>query len=364
MLAILQPGRFVGPAVLLALSLLMLVGLPKSVDRIGPAAVQRPALLTAWAGPVRVVPSETQPAPPASEGAQAPSANEPGPGESGADDGNDAARDPEVAEGEADAQAPQATGGPNTVEPGPRQPIVGSAGAVTVARSAGEPSAPGQTSGQAVTDACTGPLPGGFRDPLPAVPLWNPPGPKRVGLQAGHWQVERVPAELASLQHGAVGGGKQEWEVNLDIARRTAALLEAAGVRVDLLPATVPPRYRAHAFISIHADGDTSGRLQGFKIARPGFSSVPRSDDRLVATLNAAYGPATGLRRDDEHITPRMLYYYAFNSRRYCHAVAPGVPQAIVETGFLTSAADRTLLLGNPDAAARGIAAGVLAFLR
>ncbi len=83
----------------------------------------------------------------------------------------------------------------------------------------------------------------------------------------------------------------------------------------------------------------------------------------MVAALNAAYGPATGLRRDDEHVTLRMRYYYAFNSRRYCHAVAPGVPQAIVETGFLTSASDRALLLDNPDAAARGIASGVLAFL-
>jgi N-acetylmuramoyl-L-alanine amidase len=59
-----------------------------------------------------------------------------------------------------------------------------------------------------------------------------------------------------------------------------------------------------------------------------------------------------------------MRYYYAFNSRRYCHAVAPGVPQAIVEAGFLTNAADRGILLGNPDAAARGLADGILRFLR
>jgi hypothetical protein len=116
--------------------------------------------------------------------------------------------------------------------------------------------------------------------------------------------------------------------------------------------------------VAIHADGDTSGRLRGFKVARPGFSSVPETDDRLVETLNAAYGAATGLPRDDEHISLRMRYYYAFNSRRYCHAVAPGVPQAIVEAGFLTSAADRGLLLGTPDVAARGIADGILRFLR
>jgi N-acetylmuramoyl-L-alanine amidase len=202
-----------------------------------------------------------------------------------------------------------------------------------------------------------------FREPLPAAPVWNPPGQRRVGLQAGHWLVEQSPPELANLGHGSTGGGKLEWEVNLDLARRAAALLERAGVQVDVLPATIPPRYRAHVFVSIHADGDESGQMRGFKIARPGFSSVPAADDRLVESLNAAYGQATGLPRDDPRISLRMRYYYAFNSRRYCHAVAPGVPQAIIETGFLTSAVDRVLLLGNPDAAARGIADGVLGFL-
>lgn len=198
---------------------------------------------------------------------------------------------------------------------------------------------------------------------MPQVPVWNPPGPKRVGLQTGHWLTEQAPNELRGLQHGAVGGGKQEWEVNLEIARRAARLLEAAGVAVDILPAAVPPRYRAHAFVSIHADGDPQGQARGFKIARPGFSSVPAADDQLVAALYAAYAAATGLPRDDERITNRMRCYYAFSSRRFCHAVAPGVSQAIVETGFLSSAADCQLLLGSPDRAARGIAAGLQAFL-
>src|SRR5581483_5672296 len=123
-----------------------------------------------------------------------------------------------------------------------------------------------------------------FREPLPPAAVWNPPGPKRVGLQAGHWLVEQVPFELRGLQGGTSGGGKQEWEVNLDLALRTKALLEAAGVEVDVLPTTVPQRYQAHAFIAIHADGDTSGRLRGFKVARPGFSSVPAADDDLVET--------------------------------------------------------------------------------
>ncbi|MFN0073380.1 MAG: N-acetylmuramoyl-L-alanine amidase [Chloroflexota bacterium] len=202
-----------------------------------------------------------------------------------------------------------------------------------------------------------------FREPLSSKPRWNPPGQKRVGLQAGHWQVERVPAELLGLGPGATGGGKAEWEVNLDIARRTGAILEAEGIQVDILPTTIPIRYHAHAFVSIHADGDIAGRLSGYKLARPGFSSVPDADDRLVNAIYDTYGEATGLARDDGNITLRMLYYYAFNSRRFCHAVAPGIPQAIVETGFLTNPSDRGTLIGNPDAAARGIARGILAFL-
>jgi hypothetical protein len=232
---------------------------------------------------------------------------------------------------------------------------------------AGQAAAP-----EALRDPCQEPpeppAPGSFRfafrAPLPAAPLWNPPGPKRAGLQAGHWLNEERPAELFRLQHGTSGGGRHEWEVNLEIARRAARYLEAAGVEVDILPTTIPPRYRAHVFVAIHADGDPTGQARGFKITRPGFSSIPDIDDRLVEALYTAYEVATGLPRDDANITSRMRFYYAFNSRRYCHAVAPGVPQAIVETGFLTNARDRRLLLGNPDAAARGIAEGILAFLR
>jgi N-acetylmuramoyl-L-alanine amidase len=202
-----------------------------------------------------------------------------------------------------------------------------------------------------------------FRTPLPPAPVWNPPGGKRVGLQAGHWRVEESPPELGRLGHGASGGGKAEWEVNLDLARRAAAILEAAGVEVDVLPATVPPRYRAHVFVSVHADGDPSGSLRGYKLARAAFSATPEADDQLLAALYEAYGQATGLPRDDLHISRRMTAYYAFNSRRYCHAVAPGVPAAILESGFLTNAVDRELLLGRPDVAARGIAQGVLRYL-
>jgi hypothetical protein len=172
-----------------------------------------------------------------------------------------------------------------------------------------------------------------------------------------------VPAELRGLGGGAVGGGRQEWEVNLDVAERTAALLEDAGIQADVLPATVPEHYQANLFLALHADGDTSGQTRGFKVARPGFSSIPSVDDRLVDTLNQSYASETELPRDDEHISLRMLYYYAFNSRRYCHAVMPGVPQAIIEMAYLTNATDRTYLIGDPDKLAHALSDGIQAFL-
>jgi N-acetylmuramoyl-L-alanine amidase len=204
---------------------------------------------------------------------------------------------------------------------------------------------------------------GSFRDPLPPAPLFNPPGAKRVGLQAGHWLTDEVPAELRGLQAGASGGGMQEWQVNLDVAQRTALLLEASGIQVDVLPSTVPPRYQANAFVALHSDGDPSGAGHGFKVARPGFSSIPDYDDQLVDTINQVYGRVTELPRDDEHISLRMRYYYAFNSRRYCHAVAPGVPQAIVEMAYLTNAGDRQYLIGNPQRLAQALADSIQAFL-
>ncbi len=202
-----------------------------------------------------------------------------------------------------------------------------------------------------------------FRDPLPPSPVWNPPGRKRVGLQVGHWFNEELPAELVRLGPGTSGGGLAEWEANLAIARHVQAYLENAGVEVDLLGSVLPVRYRAHAFVAIHADGDLTGWLTGFKVARPGFSSIPATDDQLVQTLNEEYATATGLARQDQQVSRRMLYYYAFNTRRYRHAIDLGVPSAIIETGFLTSAADRQLIVGQPDLAGLGIARGILRFL-
>lgn len=199
----------------------------------------------------------------------------------------------------------------------------------------------------------------------PETPVWNPPGQKWVGLQAGHWKFDEAPEELISLRRnpGAPGGGRAEWQVALEIAERAAELLRASGVAVDILPTTIPIRYRAHAFMSIHLDGDETGRLRGYKLARPNFSSIPDVDDRFAAMTFEEYGKATGLPDNSELITGRMRNYYAFNARRYQHAVAPGVPQVILESAFMSNAADRALVFNRPDIPARGVYESMMRFL-
>src|SRR5690242_6743701 len=82
--------------------------------------------------------------------------------------------------------------------------------------------------------------------------------PLRVGLQAGHWKNAQLPASQARLRSsiGTAAAGRTEVALNLDLANRTASLLRAQGIVVDILPATVPTGYRADAFVAIHADGN------------------------------------------------------------------------------------------------------------
>lgn len=191
----------------------------------------------------------------------------------------------------------------------------------------------------------------------------RPAGPVRVGIQAGHWHVESAPEELQGLNDstGAFGGGYSEQETVLTIARIVKEILEEHDVVVDLLPATVPVDYRADAFISIHADGSASAGMSGFKIGEPRRDFSGRAE-ALVSALYDAYEKETGLSRDN-NITRRMSGYYAFNWRRYDHAVHPMTPAVIIETGFMTNAFDRAVIVKKPEIAARGIANGILIFL-
>ncbi|MGQ9877261.1 MAG: N-acetylmuramoyl-L-alanine amidase [Chloroflexus sp.] len=194
-------------------------------------------------------------------------------------------------------------------------------------------------------------------------PTPRPPGtPLRVGLQIGHLRSNELPEELAHLRTstGTYWQNIREVEVNEAIAIRVRDILVAAGVEVDLLPATVPPAYDADAFVAIHADGSAAG-TRGWKVATPWRTSA--ASRALMEAVASTYGVITGLPEDRYGISINMRGYYAFNYRRHTHAIARTTPAIIVETGFLTNAADRTIIVDRPDLAAQGIAEGILKYL-
>ena len=201
-----------------------------------------------------------------------------------------------------------------------------------------------------------------YPGPIPTPEDWAPPeGPVRIALQAGHWRADEAPRELRGLKNnGTRWRGTAEWQVNLEIVRRAGAMLEGMGYEVDILPAVIPPSYRAHLFIAIHADGSNDPNASGYRVAAPRRDATGRAS-QVAALLEQSYGEATGIKRLPA-ATRRMRNYYAFNFRRYEHALHPMTIAVILETGFLTSRRDRQVLMNDPERAARGIVAAVTAF--
>jgi len=58
-----------------------------------------------------------------------------------------------------------------------------------------------------------------------------------------------------------------------------------------------------------------------------------------------------------------MKGYYAFSHWRFEHAVHPMTTSLILETGFLTSPADRELIVLRPEISAQGLAGGIITYL-
>lgn len=201
-----------------------------------------------------------------------------------------------------------------------------------------------------------------YPGPIPTPAEWKAPdGPIKIALQAGHWRANEAPEELSGLRdNGTRWRQTAEWEVNLLIARTAAEQLETLGYEVEVLPAVIPPDYRAHLFVAIHADGSDNPSASGYRVAAPRRDATGRAGG-IAELLRDSYGDATGLRRLPT-TTRRMQNYYAFNYRRYEHALHPMTIAVILETGFLTSPTDRRVILDAPERAANGIVAAVKAF--
>lgn len=189
-------------------------------------------------------------------------------------------------------------------------------------------------------------------------------GPRRVGLQVGHWLTQEAAPELGARilsQTGTSWNGVTEVSVNLDIAERVGAILTAQGIEVDILPTTVPVGYLADAFVAIHADGDGTGAKSGFKLAHS--SRRAPYEDRLMALIADEYGAATDLDYDSGGVTRAMINYYAMAWGRYQHATSPFTPSVILELGYLSNERDRHLMVDRPGLLAEAVATGIVRFL-
>ena len=188
-------------------------------------------------------------------------------------------------------------------------------------------------------------------------------GPPHVAIQIGHLDARAHPDELARLRisTGGRAAGISEVDVNRAVAEALAAELRRAGVRVELLPATVPPRYRADVLLSVHADANADPTRRGYKSAH---SEPPRNrrEPWLRRAVDAAYLSAAPLPHDEANITGAMIHYYAFSHQRFRHAAHPATAGLIVELGYLSHAGDRAWL-SRPEEPAAALADGVLGYL-
>jgi len=192
----------------------------------------------------------------------------------------------------------------------------------------------------------------------------RPVGPTRVALQVGHLNSAQLPEELARIRGntGASAAGFTEVETNQNIAEETKILLEEHGIIVDILPATIPEKYYADAFVAIHADGSESTEINGFKSSAP-WRDFSGKSATLNDSIRMSYAEVTDLEWD-ENISRDMRGYYAFSFWRYTHSVHPMTPSVILETGFLTNFNDRQIIVEQPELAAKGLALGIINFLQ
>ncbi|MCC7362272.1 MAG: N-acetylmuramoyl-L-alanine amidase [Anaerolineales bacterium] len=177
------------------------------------------------------------------------------------------------------------------------------------------------------------------------------PRPK-IGLVAGHNGPQNDPGSVCA-------SGVTEAQVNLDIATRVKAGLEANGFAVDLLDEFDPrlEGYQALAVVSIHNDScDYFGEAAtGFKVAGALDTGAPEEATRLVACLTERYAARTGLAFHANTVTADMTQYHTF------YEVNAATPIAIIETGFLNM--DYKILTEEPQRVAQGVIDGLLCYV-
>lgn len=189
--------------------------------------------------------------------------------------------------------------------------------------------------------------------PQPNSPTPTPKPKLKIGLVVGHWDDNNDPGAVCS-------DGLTEFEVNQAIANLVRNYLIAEDLEVDLLKEfdNRLNGYSAITLVSIHADSCEfiNDQATGFKISAALSNPYPERAERLTACFRNRYYNATGLIFHSGSITPDMSSYHAFDE------INPETTAVIIETGFLNL--DRQILTTQQDIIAKGIADGILCYIR
>ena len=184
----------------------------------------------------------------------------------------------------------------------------------------------------------------------------------RIAIQAGHWKAAEAPDELRRIRtNGTPLGnpspsGRSTW-TSLNGQRPSFAHWDTRWMSFP--PWFRPPIAPTSLSLSMRMELRTA-RPRAIGLAASRRDRTGRGQE-IAQLLSRTYGEATGLRHLPTN-TRRMTNYYAFNDRRYRHSIDPATIGIIIETGFLTSPEDRSVIIDDPERSANGIVAAVTAF--
>ncbi len=182
--------------------------------------------------------------------------------------------------------------------------------------------------------------------------------PPRAGIIAGHSGIAAYGPTQGQTDPGSVcSDGFSETSVTMAVARQAVALLQAQGITVDVLEEFDPrlDHYEADALVALHT-GPCEPSRHGFQVTHS-YTRDNAYDAGLDACLYNRYGAATHLPFSASVAEMQTLsQYHAF------FQIAPTTPGAILQLGQLSK--DRALLHDHTDLVARGVADGLLCFLK
>ncbi len=187
---------------------------------------------------------------------------------------------------------------------------------------------------------------------------------RKVVLDPGHgWQGDP----------GAVYEGHTEKDVNLAIALATRDALERMGYQVALTrtgddmehgleyAATFANQQKPDLVVSIHANATSNGKASGTESCYTVGKPTDANSQRLAGLLTDAVSSRLGLKKLGD-FPENSAHKCARQAERgwtqiYIHDMDS--PAALIETGFLSNAQDRDLLVNHPEAFAEAIVAAI-----